>query len=221
MQSLRFKSQKSIRAAHVVLIFAIAAGIPPAAAEDTLVRLGKAVAALDKLTDSSRCGIRPEEIASAGFIAVIPGFKKGAAVGLVYPRGFISFRNGDTWSALVAITRESDSLGVQLVGEKIDIAILLSDRFTIGSDTSAAWGNGKSAPADPDVNLSFGHTNPAFAEFGLDGATLKPDDSGKEAPYCKLIKHSEIVDSSAPTSPVAQPLVSRLRPLFPPGFATQ
>jgi len=80
MQSLRFKSQKSIRAAHVVLIFAIAAGIPPAAAEVTLVRLGKAAAALDKLTDSSRCGIRPEEIASAGFIAVIPGFKKGAAV---------------------------------------------------------------------------------------------------------------------------------------------
>lgn len=87
-------------------------------------------------------------------------------------------------------------MGVQLVGEKIDIAILLSGRFTIGSDTSAAWGNGK-------------------------GATLKPDESGKKALYGKLIKNSKIVDSSAPTSPVAQPLVSKLRPLFPPGFATQ
>jgi hypothetical protein len=43
------------------------------------------VAVLNKLTDSSGDGIRPEEIASADCVAVIPGFYKGAAVmGVVF-----------------------------------------------------------------------------------------------------------------------------------------
>ena len=95
MQTLRCKSQKSIRPAHVVLIFTIAAGIRPAAAEDTLVRLGKDVATLDTLTDSSGRGIRAKEIASSDFIAVIPGFR----------------------SAPDAVRLKSGSLDVQRVGE--------------------------------------------------------------------------------------------------------
>src|SRR5436190_22851550 len=102
-------------------------------------------------------------------IAIIPGFKKGAAVvGIGYGRGFISCRSGESWSAPGAITLESGSLGVQVGAEKIDIVILsldrerrtklLSDRFTIGSDASAAWGNGKSAHEDPTRRFYFSVT---------------------------------------------------------------
>jgi hypothetical protein len=97
-----------LRSAYVIL--AVAAGLQPAAAEGTAARLEKAVAVLNKLTDSSGYGIRPEEIASADCVAVIPGFYKGAAVvGVVFEadlllevsfgRGFIACRNGDNWSA--------------------------------------------------------------------------------------------------------------------------
>jgi len=58
-----------------------AAGLQPAAAEGTAARLEKAVAVLNKLTDSSGDGIRPEEIASAHCVAVIPGF---SVVGVVF-----------------------------------------------------------------------------------------------------------------------------------------
>jgi lipid-binding SYLF domain-containing protein len=224
MQTTRLKSHKSMRAAYLVLTFAMAASVRPAAAEDTPSRVQKAVAVLGKLTDSSGRGIRPEQIASADCVAVIPGFKKGAAVvGVSFGRGFISCRNGDNWSAPGAVTLEGGSLGVQIGGEKIDIVILsldkdrrsklLSDRFAIGSDASAAWGNGKSAHGDPNSKiLFFAQTKGAFAGFDLDGVTLKPDDSGDKALYGKPIKNSEIVES-ATTPPVAQPLVSKLTSL--------
>jgi lipid-binding SYLF domain-containing protein len=142
-------------------------------------------------------------------------------IGVGYGRGFISCRNAGGWSAPAGITLESGSLGVQFGGESIDVVILsrdkerrsklLSDRFTIGSDASAAWGNGKSAHDDPDAKiLFFGHTKGAFAGFGLDGATLKPDESSNRALYGKTITNNEIIEGGAETPQAAQPLVARL-----------
>lgn len=128
---------------------------------------------------------------------------------------------GGGWSAPAGITLESGSLGVQFGGESIDVVILsrdkerrsklLSDRFTIGSDASAAWGNGKAAHDDPDAKiLFFGHTKGAFAGFGLDGATLKPDESSNRALYGKTITSSEIIEGGVETPAAAQPLVAQL-----------
>jgi lipid-binding SYLF domain-containing protein len=220
-----------MRTAYVVLVFAMAASIRPAAAEDTPKRLEKAVAVLEKLTDPSAHSIWPEAITTADCVAVIPGFKKGAAVvGMSFGRGFISCRNGENWSAPGAVALEGGSLGVQLGGEKIDIVIvsvdkqrrskLLSDRFTIGSDASAAWGSGKSAHDDLNTKiLFFGHTKGAFAGFDLDGTTLKPDDSGNKALYGKTMTNSEIIEGAA-TPAVAQPLVSKLTSLLHPESPT-
>jgi lipid-binding SYLF domain-containing protein len=165
-----------LRSAYVIL--AVAAGLQAAAAEGTAARLEKAVAVLNKFTDSSGEGIRPEEIASADCVAVIPGFYKGAAVvGVVFEadlllevsfgRGFIACRNGDNWSAPAAITIEAGSLGIQ-IGENIDIVILsldkqnrsklLSGRFTIGLDASVARGNGSPPTVIPTQELSFSDT---------------------------------------------------------------
>jgi lipid-binding SYLF domain-containing protein len=224
----RIDNPPLMRPTHFVLVLAIAGGLPAAAADDTPARLGRAVAILDTQTGSAT-GIRPDQIAAADCIAVIPGFKKGAAVvGVGYGRGFISCREGDNWSAPGAVTLESGSLGLQIGGESIDILILsldksrraklLSDRFTIGSDASAAWGNGKTAHDDPDAKiLFFGRTKGVFAGFNLDGATLKPDDSGNTALYGKPMKNSEIVEGAGVTSPAAaQPLVSKLASLLHP-----
>jgi lipid-binding SYLF domain-containing protein len=196
-------------------------GITASAADETAARLNRAAALFTTMTDSGH-GIRPDRIASADCIAVIPGFKKGAAgVGFGFGRGFVSCRNEGGWSAPAAISLETASLGVQLGGEAIDVVILsldksrrsklLSDRFTIGSDASAAWGNGKSAHEDPSAQVVFyGRTKGVFAGFGLDGATLKRDQSGDKALYGKDITNSEIVDSGASTPPIAQPFIDRL-----------
>jgi lipid-binding SYLF domain-containing protein len=199
----------------------LALGMTANAADETATRLNRAAAVFASMTEADH-GIRRERIASADCIAVIPGFKKGAAgVGIGFGRGFISCRKDNGWSAPAAISLESASLGVQLGGEEIDVVVLsldksrrgklLSDRFTIGSDASAAWGNGKSAHEDPNAQVVFyGQTKGAFAGFGLDGASLKRDQSGDRALYGKDTTNSEIVDGGASTPAIAQLFVDKL-----------
>jgi lipid-binding SYLF domain-containing protein len=193
-----------MRKAQYLLFLAFASVFTAAGADDTTARLGKATAVLNKMTQSGH-DIPAGELASADCVVVIPGFKKGAlVVGVGHGRGFISCRNSDNWSSPAAIALDSGSLGVQVGGEEMDIVILsmdnglrsklLSDRFAIGSDASAAWGNGASAHGDPNAKIRlYGHTKGAFAGFDLDGASLKPDDSGNKALYGKTLSNAEIV----------------------------
>ena len=199
-----------MRTKHYLLFIAIAAVAAGAGADDTTARLGKATAVLSKMTQSGN--IQAAEIAGADCVLVIPGFKKGAVVvGVGHGRGFISCRNGGDWSAPGAIALDSGSVGVQLGGEEMNIVILsmdknlrsklLSDRFAIGSDASAAWGNGASAHGDPNSKLLvYGQTKGAFAGFDLNGATLKPDDPGNKALYGKTLSNGEIIASAAAPS---------------------
>jgi len=162
------------------------------------------------------------KIAQADCIAVIPGFKKGAiVVGIGGGRGFLSCRNGGGWSAPGAVTLESGSVGVQVGGEEIDIVILsldparraklASSRFTIGDDASAAWGNGKSAHDDPNAKVIFyAQTRGAFAGFGLDGLTLKPDASANKTLYGKEMSNQEIVGGGAAIPAAASALIAKL-----------
>ncbi len=193
-----------MRKPQYLLSLMIAAALTAAGADDTTTRLGKATDVLNKMTQSGH-DIPAGKLASADCVVVIPGFKKGAiVVGVGHGRGFISCRNGGNWSAPGAIALDSGSLGVQVGGEEMNIVILsmdkdmrsklLSDRFAIGVDASAAWGNGASAHGDPNAKiLLYGHTKGAFAGFDLDGATLKPDDSSNKALYGKTVSNGEII----------------------------
>src|SRR5258706_4351326 len=106
----------------------VAASFSAIAGDETTARLGNAADVLTTMTETGH-GMRPEQIAKADCVAVIPGFKKGAAVvGVGYGRGFISCRTGSGWSAPGAVTLESGSLGVQVGAEKIDIVILSMDK---------------------------------------------------------------------------------------------
>jgi lipid-binding SYLF domain-containing protein len=220
MQTTRFWTQKAIRTSYVVVAFAMAAGGWPAHADDLSARFTNAAGVLNELTSSH--DIRTEEVASADCVAIIPGLKKGAAVvGISYGKGFISCRNGDRWSAPGAVTLGGGSLGIQLGGEKTDIVILsldkkyrsklLSDRFTFGSDASAAWGNGKATHGDPNARfVFFGKTKGVFAGFDLDGTTLQPDHSGIKDLYRKTLTNTEIVTGDPEIPAAAQIFVSTL-----------
>lgn len=206
---------------HFLLFLTAATVLHAASADDAPERLSRAVAVLGKTTESAH-RIPEEKLTNADCIAVIPGFKKGAAgIGVGYGKGFISCRNDSEWSAPGAITMQISSLGVQLGGEGLDLVMLsfskekraklLSERFTIGTDASAAWGNGKSANADPSTQIVFysRDTKGIFAGFALDGATLKPDESTNLALYGKTLTNSEIV-AEAQTPAAAQSFVSLL-----------
>ena len=173
---------------------------------DTALRLEKSVAVLRSLT-SSGDGIQSEILAATDCIAVVPGFKKGAAVvGIGFGKGLISSRTSGGWSAPGSITLQTTSVGVQVGGEEIDLVVLsfdkdlraklVSKRFTFGTDASAAWGNGKTAHEDPSIKIVvYGKTKGAFAGFGLDGTTLKPDNSGNRSLYGRMVTNHDIVEN--------------------------
>jgi SH3 domain-containing YSC84-like protein 1 len=105
--------------------------------------------------------------------------------------------------------------------EEIDLVILsmdksrlpklLSDRFAVGSDAAAAWGNGKAAHGDPNAQvLVCGSTKGGFAGFGLDGSTIKWDESSDEALFGKPITNTEIANGGTPTPAIAEGFVSKL-----------
>ena len=116
--------------------------------------------------------------------------------------------NSDGWWAPGSTTIETTSLGVQVGGEKINLVVLsldkdrraklLSKRFTLGADASAAWGKRKErAHEDPNVKiLVYAQTKGAFAGFGLDGATFKSDDSGNKSPYRRTVTNHDIVEKN-------------------------
>ena len=210
-----------MRKSFCVLALTLLAAYSATAADDTSVRMDKAVATLRALTGSKH-GIPEGQIASADCVAVVPGFKKVAAVvGVGHGRGFISCRNDGAWSAPAAIALDSGNLGVELGGEALDIVIvsmdpgkrakLLSDRFAMGSDASAAWGNGKSAREDSSAQIRFyARTKGVFAGFGLDGVTLKADQSGDHELYGEKLNSTEIVGGGTKTPEAATPLVAAL-----------
>src|SRR5580658_217377 len=178
-----------MRKTTCLLFTVLTAAFGASPANDTAARLERSSAVLKTMTSSAH-GIPPEKLAASDCIAVVPGFKKGAAVvGIGFGKGFISCRTAGGWSAPGSISIETMSLGLQVGGEEIDLVVLsydkdlraklLSERFTFGTDASAASGNGKTAHEDPSIKIVvYGQTKGAFAGFGLDWSTLKPDDSG-------------------------------------------
>ena len=90
-----------------------------------------------------------------------------------------------------------------------------SSAFLPRRDASAIWGNSKSERADPDSKvLFFGRTKNALVEFDLDGATLKPDDSGNTALYGRAMPYSQIIDGRVVTPKAAQAFVNKLNATF-------
>jgi SH3 domain-containing YSC84-like protein 1 len=210
-----------MRKTTCLLFTVLTAALGASPADNTAARLERAATVLKALA-SSADGIPSDKLAASDCIAIVPGFKKGAAVvGVGFGKGFISCRTSGGWSAPGSITVETASLGVQIGGEEIDLvvvsldkdrrAMLLSERFTLGSDASAAWGNGKTAHEDSSVKIVvYGQTKGAFAGFDLDGATFKPDDSGNKSLYGRTVTNHDIVEASLSAPSAAKPLMAAL-----------
>jgi lipid-binding SYLF domain-containing protein len=212
--------KKGMRNNSCFLLLSVAMAVPVGAADDTAARIGRAASVFSSMADSGHN--LTEQIASADCVAIFPGFKKKAGIiGVGYGQGFLSCRNGNSWSAPAAIVLESGSLGAQIGGEAVDIVVLsldwhlrsklTSERFTVGTDASAAWVDGKTALDDQSHKvLFFGHTSGVFAGFGLDGATLKPDESGNRRLYGRTLSNSAIVAGEAPILPAASSMIAAL-----------
>ncbi len=182
-------------------------------------------ASADALTDMMRAsdrGIPQDLIDKAHCVVVVPGMKKaGFIFGAKYGRGFAVCRRhgGVGWSAPAAMRVEGGSVGFQIGASDTDVVLLvmndrgmkhlLSDKFTIGADATAAAGPvGRDASAQTDAMmhaemLSYSRSRGLFAGISLEGATLRPDEETNRELYGHDTTNHEILTGDFKTPAVA------------------
>jgi lipid-binding SYLF domain-containing protein len=121
---------------------------------------------------------------------------------------------------------EGGSVGFQIGGSATDVVMLLmnqsaidkllSSKFTIGADASAAAGPvGRTASAQTDAQLhaqllTYSRVQGLFAGVSLDGATMRPDDDANKDMYSKPMSNKEVVQGSVQAPPSATRLIAAL-----------
>ena len=192
-------------------------------------RLRDSTAVFSEIMQTPDKGIPQDLLGKAQCVVVVPGLKKGAfIIGGQYGRGFAVCRRpgGKGWTAPAAIRIEGGSFGLQIGGSSSDLVMLvmnqngldrlMSDKFTIGADATAAAGPvGRTAAAETDVELhaeilTWSRARGAFAGISLNGATMRPDDSVNMELYGKKVSNREVLSSDMAPPAAAQPLIKEL-----------
>jgi lipid-binding SYLF domain-containing protein len=210
-----------------VAILAIAGTMSTAAfAADREVKVEDRLdASADALTDMMRAadkGVPQALIDKAKCVVVVPGMKKaGFIFGAKYGRGFAVCRQqgGVGWSAPASMRAEGGSVGFQIGLSETDIVLLvmndggmrhlLSDKFTLGGEATAAAGPvGRDLAAETDAMmsaemLSYSRSHGLFAGISLEGATLRPDGDSNRELYGRDVTNRELLTGDFKTPAVA------------------
>src|SRR5437773_1415474 len=197
-------------------------------AKEAAQRLEESAAVLSEIMVTPDKGIPQDLLDKAHCVAIVPGLKKGAfVVGAQYGKGFLTCRaTAGGWSAPAAIKVEGGSVGFQIGGSETDVVMLvmnqravdklLSSKFTIGGDASAAAGPvGRTASAQTDAQmhaqlLTYSRSRGLFAGISLEGATLRPDDDANKDLYGKASSNQDIVHGKVAPPPAAARLLAEL-----------
>ena len=181
----------------LLFLFSVSAVLGQADAPDK--RLREAADTLHEIMGTPDKAIPRDLLKRAKCIVIVPGMKKAAfVVGGEYGRGFASCRTAQGWSGPSGVRLTGGSFGLQLGAESTDVVMLvmnekglrhlLSDKFKIGGDASAAAGPvGRDAKADTDILmnaeiLSWSRTRGLFAGISLEGNCRTTRQCGRQEP---------------------------------------
>jgi lipid-binding SYLF domain-containing protein len=163
-------------------------------------RLHRAAEVLQQIMNAPDKGIPEEVLRNAKCIAVIPHeIKAGFILGARGGKGVATCRAENGWSAPAFFTIAGGSFGAQIGIEGVDNVLmlmnqrgmerLLSDKFQIGAEASAAAGPvGRHAASGTDWKLeteilSYSRAKGIFAGVSLDGAYVRPDREAMRVAY--------------------------------------
>jgi len=197
--------------------------------EATTERLDKAGAVLHEIMAAPDKGIPEEVIDHAKCIAVVPHMIKGGFVfGAEGGRGVATCRTANGhWSAPAFFALTGGNFGLQIGIEGVDLVMvvqndrgmqhLLSSKFQIGADASAAAGPvGRHASADTDWKmnaeiLTYSRAKGAFAGLALSGADIRRDDDSMKTVYGPDVTTRAVLDGEIPSPPQAHAFLSAIR----------
>ena len=193
-------------------------------------RLADAATVFREIMNTPDRAIPAEILDGASCIAIIPGAKKAAlGFGANYGKGVALCHNAgqSAWGPPLFITIGGGSWGLQIGVQSTDVVMvfprqsqlhsLLSDKFRLGAEASAAAGPvGRHVGAATDIKLNseiltYGRSKGAFAGISISGAVVQPDDTGNHAMYGTHYDSTEILQGRGVKVPAAaQALIREL-----------
>ncbi len=171
----------------------------------------------------------PDEVMSdAKCVAVVPSMIKIAlGFGGNHGKGVATCRTAHGWSAPAPITVTGGSWGLQLGGQAVDLVMivtndkgmqqLLSSKFKIGADASAAAGPvGRDAAADTDWKLkaemlTYSRARGVFAGIDLNGSAITQDKDETRILYGKMVPFAEILNGKVAVPEGSEPFLAAVR----------
>jgi lipid-binding SYLF domain-containing protein len=182
---------------------------------DNVKRIDASSTVLQEIMDISDKAIPQKLLDKSECIVIVPGLKKGAFIlSAKFGRGFLSCRKkgGVGWTGPGAVRVEGGGIGFQIGGSETDVIMLvmnqrgverlLSSKFTVGADASAAVMTAEI--------LTWSRSRGLFAGVSLQGATLRQDlDVNKEL-YGSPLENRTIVLEDKPAPKAAAGLISQL-----------
>ena len=195
---------------------------------DIAKRIDASAKVLNEIMATPDKAIPDKVMRDAKCIAVIPSMVKIAVgFGGNHGKGVASCRTESGWSAPAPITITGGSWGLQLGGQAVDIVMvvtndqgmqhLLSSKFKIGADASAAAGPvGREAAADTDIKmraevLTYSRARGLFAGIDLSGSSLTQDKDETRLLYGKFMPFSEILSGKVHATAVSAPFLSAVK----------
>jgi SH3 domain-containing YSC84-like protein 1 len=211
------------------VLFAALLSTPMFAQKGVDQRLTAATDVLRDMMEASDKGIPEDLLSKASCVVVIPNLKKGGfIIGGEYGAGFFSCRkpNGVGWSAPGSIKITGGKFGLLIGGAETDVVMLvmnksgmehlLSDKFTMGGEASAAAGPvGRNASAMTDAELhaeilTYSRQRGLFGGLDLSGSAVTGDKDASKELYGHDIPNKEIATGDVKTPAAAAQFVHEL-----------
>jgi SH3 domain-containing YSC84-like protein 1 len=204
-----------LRCLLVGSICSLLVGVSSAADEsnksDIAKRIDASAKVLNEIMATPDKAIPDKVMSKAKCLAVIPSMVKIAVgFGGSHGKGVATCRTANGWSAPAPITITGGSWGLQLGGQAVDLVMvvmnqagmehLLSSKFKLGADASAAAGPvGRDAGADTDIKmksevLTYSRARGLFAGVDLNGAALTQDKDETHLLYGKFVPFTDILN---------------------------
>ncbi len=199
----------------VGMLAAALVAVPAFAQKDTSQRLRAATETLEAMMNAGDKGIPQDLLNKATCVVVIPNLKKGGfIIGAEYGKGFFTCRrpSGVGWSAPGAVRISGGKFGLLIGAAETDVIMLvmnqtgmehlLSDKFQVGGEASAAAGPvGRDASAMTDAMmhaeiLTYSRSRGIFGGLDLSGAAVTADKDTNRELYGSEISNKDILNDS-------------------------
>lgn len=191
-------------------------------------RIQNAASVLDEIMAVKDKAIPDKVMGDAECIAVVPSMVKIAVgFGGNHGKGVATCKTANGWSAPAPFTITGGSWGLQIGGQAIDLVMLvmnqkgmealLSSKFKVGADASAAAGPvGREAAADTDWKmkaevLTYSRARGIFAGIDLSGSRITQDQDETRVLFGKMVPFSEILSGKVEAPSGSQPFLAAVK----------